>query len=52
MLNIDVLRRIRYIFKFSGSKMVIIFGLAECEVTRSLINEWLKKRERFRFLEM
>lgn len=45
MLNNDVLRRIRYIFNFSDSKMIAIFGLAECKVARNVINEWLKKED-------
>ena len=51
MLNNDILRRIRYIFNFSDSKMVAIFDLAEYEVTRGLINEWLKKEDDSNFLE-
>ena len=43
MTNNDVLRRIRYIFDFNDSKMIAIFGLADCKVTRSQISEWLKK---------
>ena len=43
MTNNDVLRRIRYIFDFSDSKMMAIFGLADYEVTREQISDWLKK---------
>lgn len=45
MINNDILRRIRYAFDFSDAKMVAIFGLADCEVTRAQINAWLKKEE-------
>ncbi len=43
MTNNDVLRRIRYTFDFDDSKMIAIFGLADCEVTREQISDWLKK---------
>jgi uncharacterized protein YehS (DUF1456 family) len=39
----DVLRRVRYIFDFSDSKMISIFGLTDYEVTREQISDWLKK---------
>jgi len=41
--NNDVLRRLRYIFDFSDSKMMAIFGQVECDVTRAEISDWLKK---------
>jgi uncharacterized protein YehS (DUF1456 family) len=43
MTNNDILRRIRYIFDFDDSKMIAIFGLAEHQVTRGQISDWLKK---------
>ena len=43
MTNNDILRRIRYIFDFSDSKMTTIFGLANYQVTRDQISNWLKK---------
>ncbi len=43
MKNNDVLRRIRYIFDFNDSKMIAIFGLADHQVTREQISDWLKK---------
>ncbi len=43
MLNNDILRRIRYIFDFDDSKMIAIFGLADHQVTRAQISDWLKK---------
>lgn len=39
----DVMRRIRYIFNFSDSKMVTLFALADLEVTREQVSAWLKK---------
>ncbi|MCD4774390.1 MAG: DUF1456 family protein [Bacteroidales bacterium] len=39
----DILRRIRYTFDFSDSKMIEIFGLAGHQVNRAQISNWLKK---------
>jgi len=39
----DILRRIRYTFEFSDSKMMEIFALAGHEITRAQISDWLKK---------
>jgi len=41
--NNDILRRIRYIFDFSDPKMMEIFALADHQVTREQISDWLKK---------
>ncbi|NOR46119.1 MAG: DUF1456 family protein [Candidatus Delongbacteria bacterium] len=43
MLNNDILRRIRYTFNFEDAIMIKIFGLADLEVTRAQISDWLKK---------
>ena len=43
MTNNDILRRLRYIFDFNDSKMIAIFGLADYQVTRAQISDWLKK---------
>jgi len=43
--NNDILRRIRYTFDFSDSKMIAIFGLANLEVTRGEVSDWLKKED-------
>jgi len=43
MDNNDIMRRIRYTFDFSDSKMVALFGLTGHEVTRDQISDWLKK---------
>jgi uncharacterized protein YehS (DUF1456 family) len=45
MTNNDILRRIRYIFDLSDSAMIAIFGLADCQVTREQISDWLKKED-------
>ena len=43
MTNNDILRRIRYIFDFGDSKMMEIFSLADHQVTREQVIDWLKK---------
>ncbi len=43
MTNNDILRRLRYTFELSDDKMINIFALADKEVTRAEISEWLKK---------
>jgi len=43
MNNNHILRRLRYIFDFGDSKMIAIFGLANLQVTRAQISNWLKK---------
>lgn len=45
MTNNDILRRIRYVFDFSDSKMISIFGLADSQVTREQVSDWLKKED-------
>jgi uncharacterized protein YehS (DUF1456 family) len=43
MNNNDIIRRIRYTFDFNDTKMIEIFGLADHQVTRAQISDWLKK---------
>ncbi|NOQ27084.1 MAG: DUF1456 family protein [Bacteroidales bacterium] len=43
MDNNDIIRRIRYAFDLSDAKMIEIFALADHEVTRPQISNWLKK---------
>lgn len=43
MTNNYILRRLRYTFDFSDSKMIALFGLADFAVTREEISAWLKK---------
>jgi uncharacterized protein YehS (DUF1456 family) len=45
MTRNDILRRIRYTFDFSDSKMISIFALADHKVTRTEISDWLKREE-------
>lgn len=43
MTNNDILRRLRYTFELSDDQMIKVFALADKEVTRAEISEWLKK---------
>lgn len=43
--NNDILRRIRFVFDFNDTKMIAIFALADHEVTREQISDWLKQDE-------
>ena len=43
MTNKDILRRVRNVFDFDDSKMIAVFGLADLEVNREQISNWLKK---------
>ena len=45
MTNNDILRRVRYIFDFSDDKMIALFALAEYEVTRAQISDWMKQED-------
>ena len=45
MTNNDVLRRVRYIFNYSDSKMIDIFAQADKTVTREQVCSWLKGEE-------
>ncbi|MCF8366980.1 MAG: DUF1456 family protein [Bacteroidales bacterium] len=52
MTNNDILRRLRFTFDFTDSKMIAIFGQAGHEVTRSQISDWLKKEDDPAFLPL
>ena len=45
MKNNDILRRLRYAFDFTDSKMISLFKLGGEEVTREEISDWLKKED-------
>ena len=45
MIGNDVLKKVRFIFDFSDSNMIALFGLGQLEVTREQISNWLKKDE-------
>lgn len=52
MTNNDIIRRIRYIFDFSDSKMIELFSLAGHQVTRSQISDWMKKEDDPSFIDL
>ncbi len=43
MINNNILRRVRYIFNLSDSKIISIFKLGDYPAARSEISDWLKK---------
>ena len=45
MKNNDILRRLRYAFDFTDSKMMSLFSLGGEEVTREQVSDWLKKED-------
>ena len=45
MTNNDVLRRVRYMLKFSDQKMVELFQLADYEVSIEDVQGWLRKMD-------
>ena len=45
MTNNDILRRLRYAFDISDAKMIALFALADLEVSREQISDWLKKED-------
>ena len=49
MDNNDILRRMRFIFDFSDSRIIEIFGLGNLQVTRAQISDWLKKEDDLAF---
>lgn len=52
MNNNDILRQIRYTFDFNDTKMIELFSLAELEVNRSQVSNWLKKEDDPAFQEI
>jgi uncharacterized protein YehS (DUF1456 family) len=45
MTNSDILRRIRYLFDFSDLKMIALFKLANYDVEKTDVSNWLKKED-------
>lgn len=52
MTNNDVLRRLRYTFEYTDSKMMSFFKLADVEVTRAEVSDWLKSDDDEAFVEL
>ncbi|HTO17491.1 MAG TPA: DUF1456 family protein [Edaphocola sp.] len=45
MTNNDILRRVRYLFKYNDQKMIAIFKHAEHNVEPADVSAWLKKED-------
>lgn len=45
MNNNDVLKSLRYTFNFGDDEMIKLFALANVEVTRAQVSDWMKKEE-------
>jgi len=52
MNNNDILRRLRYTFNFNDDKMMELFALADQEVRRADISNWMKKDDDPDFKEL
>ena len=52
MDNNDILRRLRYTFDFNDTQMIEVFGLAEVEVNRQQVSNWLKQEDDPAFLKL
>ncbi|WP_019038460.1 DUF1456 family protein [Psychroflexus tropicus] len=52
MTNNDVLRRLRYTFGYTDSKMISFFKLADVDVSRAEVSDWLKPDEDEAFVEL
>lgn len=45
MTNNDILRRLRYMFNFSDLNIISLFKLADYEVNKADVRDWLKKKD-------
>ena len=52
MTNNDIIRQIRYTFDYSDAKMIQIFAMADLEVTRSQVSNWLRKEKHPAYQEL
>lgn len=52
MTNNDIIRQIRYTFDYSDAKMIQIFAMADLEVTRSQVSNWLQKEKHSAYQEL
>lgn len=52
MNNNDILRRLRYTFDFNDTKMIELFALADQQVSRAEISNWMKKDDDPDFKEL
>lgn len=52
MTNNDILRRMRYLFNYDDLKMIELFKLANLEVNKNEISNWLKKEDEPTYTEI
>jgi len=52
MTNNDILRRIRYLFDYSDLKMIGLFKLANYDVEKTDVSDWLRKEDDPLLIEM
>lgn len=52
MTNNDIVRRLRYTFDFNDAKMIQLFAMADLEVTRSQVSNWLRKEDHPAYQEL
>lgn len=52
MTNNDILRRVRYIFALEDAQMIALFKLADLNVDRAKVSNWLKKDDDPMFQEI
>ena len=45
MTNNDIIRRVRYLFSFNDLKMIELFKLADFNVEKKELSDWLRKEE-------
>ncbi|MER3329911.1 MAG: DUF1456 family protein [Candidatus Kapaibacterium sp.] len=52
MTNNDILRRLRYLFDYSDTKIIELFKLADCDVEEALLFDWFRKEDDIDLVEM
>jgi len=52
MTNNDIIRQIRYAFDYSDTKMIQLFSMADLDVTRSQVSNWLRKENHPAYQEL
>lgn len=52
MTNNDILRRLRYLFDYSDSKIIELFKLTDSDVTEAELSDWFRKDDDIDLVEM
>ena len=52
MTNNDIIRQIRYAFDYNDTKMIQLFAMADLDVTRSQVSNWLRKEDHPAYQEL